>query len=101
MPEHLPDPAAQRGLRATPQLANDLPSLGADVTYHGYLALDRILDAQHPIAPESLGAGVHAAEHFFIVVHQVMHVPPIHRCKILGESSRDGTALGDRRVIRV
>src|SRR5688500_2959214 len=52
----------------------DLPpqagaATGQGVTYADYLALDRILDAQHPIAPEDLGPGVHAAEHFFITVH--------------------------------
>ena len=46
----------------------------SDVTYAGYLALDRILDAQHPVAPESLGPRVGAAEHFFIVVHQAFEL---------------------------
>jgi hypothetical protein len=41
-----------------------------EVTYHGYLELGTILDAQHPLAPPELGAQVNAAEHFFIVVHQ-------------------------------
>ena len=27
-----------------------------EVTYHGYLELSAILDAQHPLAPPSLGA---------------------------------------------
>jgi tryptophan 2,3-dioxygenase len=44
------------------------------VTYADYLALDRVLDAQHPIAPEDLGPGVHAAEHFFITVHQAFEL---------------------------
>jgi tryptophan 2,3-dioxygenase len=44
------------------------------VTYARYLALDKILDAQQPIAPTTLGAGVHAAEHFFIVVHQAFEL---------------------------
>ena len=47
---------------------------GEEVTYARYLALDKILDAQHPIAPATLGAGVHAAEHFFIVVHQAFEL---------------------------
>ena len=45
-----------------------------EVTYADYLALDRILDAQHPIAPENLGPGVYAAEHFFITVHQAFEL---------------------------
>src|SRR5215210_2749050 len=45
-----------------------------EVTYARYLALDKILDAQHPIAPTTLGAGVRAAEHFFIVVHQAFEL---------------------------
>jgi tryptophan 2,3-dioxygenase len=52
------------------------------VTYHGYLALSAILDAQHPLAPPELGAQVHAAEHFFIVVHQAF------ACWNLSQSSR-------------
>lgn len=44
------------------------------VTYADYLALDRILDAQRPIAPEDLGPGVHAAEYFFITVHQAFEL---------------------------
>jgi tryptophan 2,3-dioxygenase len=44
------------------------------VTYAGYLHLDAILDAQHPVGPPKLGAGVHAAEHFFIVVHQAFEL---------------------------
>jgi tryptophan 2,3-dioxygenase len=43
----------------------------ASVTYGSYLALDTLLNAQHPLAPAELhGPRVHAAEHFFIVVHQ-------------------------------
>ncbi|MDP8923972.1 MAG: tryptophan 2,3-dioxygenase [Chloroflexota bacterium] len=53
----------------------DAPALAAaDVTYARYLELDRILGAQHPIGPPSLGAGVQAAEHFFIVVHQAFEL---------------------------
>jgi tryptophan 2,3-dioxygenase len=44
--------------------------VSSEVTYQGYLELGAILDAQHPLAPLSLGAQVHADEHFFIVVHQ-------------------------------
>ena len=44
------------------------------VTYGGYLQLDRILDAQQPLAPPELGAQVRAAEHFFIVVHQAFEL---------------------------
>ncbi|MFN8523699.1 MAG: tryptophan 2,3-dioxygenase family protein [Chloroflexota bacterium] len=40
------------------------------ITYGSYLGLDRILGSQEPRAPAELGATVHAAEHFFIVVHQ-------------------------------
>ena len=40
----------------------------------GYLKLGAILDAQHPLAPPELGAQVHAAEHFFIVVHQAFEL---------------------------
>jgi tryptophan 2,3-dioxygenase len=45
-----------------------------EVTYHGYLELGTILDAQHPLAPRALGAQVTAAEHFFIVVHQAFEL---------------------------
>jgi tryptophan 2,3-dioxygenase len=55
----------------TPESVDDTP---AEVTYHGYLELDAILDAQHPLAPPSLGLQVHAAEHFFIVVHQAFEL---------------------------
>jgi tryptophan 2,3-dioxygenase len=44
------------------------------VTYPGYLHLDAILSAQHPLGPSELGAAVHAAEHFFIVVHQAFEL---------------------------
>jgi tryptophan 2,3-dioxygenase len=44
------------------------------VTYHGYLRLDAILGAQHPLGPAELGAQVYAAEHFFIVVHQAFEL---------------------------
>ena len=46
----------------------------AEVTYQGYLALDAILDAQHPLSPPTLGSQVQAAEHFFIVVHQAFEL---------------------------
>jgi tryptophan 2,3-dioxygenase len=48
----------------------DTPSL----TYAGYLHLDEILSAQHPVVPTSHGPQVHAAEHFFIVVHQAFEL---------------------------
>jgi len=44
------------------------------LTYAGYLHLAEILDAQHPLAPEEHGPGVHAAEHFFIVTHQAFEL---------------------------
>jgi len=44
------------------------------VTYHGYLKLDAILSAQHPLSPVDLGTQVQAAEHFFIVVHQAFEL---------------------------
>jgi tryptophan 2,3-dioxygenase len=44
------------------------------LTYGSYLGLDRVLDAQHPVAPDTLGPGVRAAEHFFIVVHQAFEL---------------------------
>jgi tryptophan 2,3-dioxygenase len=44
------------------------------LTYGRYLHLDEILSAQHPLAPESEGPAVHAAEHFFIVAHQVFEL---------------------------
>ena len=40
------------------------------VTYPTYLQLDKILGAQAPLGPESLGSSIRAAEQFFIVVHQ-------------------------------
>ena len=44
------------------------------ITYAGYLHLDQILSAQHPIGPDELGPWVRAAEHFFIVVHQAFEL---------------------------
>ena len=44
------------------------------LTYGGYLDLDAILNAQHPLAPESEAPGVRAAEHFFIVTHQAFEL---------------------------
>jgi tryptophan 2,3-dioxygenase len=44
------------------------------LTYAGYLHLDEILGAQHPLAPEEHGPGVRAAEHFFIVTHQAFEL---------------------------
>jgi tryptophan 2,3-dioxygenase len=38
------------------------------------LHLDAILGAQHPVAPDELGTGVRAAEHFFIVTHQAFEL---------------------------
>src|SRR5438128_4142463 len=45
-----------------------------NLTYAGYLHLDAILNAQHPVAPEAEGPGVRAAEHFFIVTHQAFEL---------------------------
>src|SRR6267143_831355 len=45
-----------------------------DLTYSGYLHLDEILGAQHPIAPPDEAPGVRAAEHFFIVTHQAFEL---------------------------
>ena len=44
------------------------------LTYAGYLRLAEILSAQHPLAPDEHGAGVRAAEHFFIVTHQAFEL---------------------------
>jgi tryptophan 2,3-dioxygenase len=44
------------------------------ITYPAYLQLDKILDAQAPVGPASLGTSVHAAEHFFIIVHQAFEL---------------------------
>jgi tryptophan 2,3-dioxygenase len=44
------------------------------ITYDGYLRLDQILSAQHPVAPAEHGPQVRAAEHFFIVVHQAFEL---------------------------
>lgn len=82
MPEHLPDPAAQPSLQATAQPAKDLPSLAADVTYRGYLALDHL---QRVASVQRLQRMCHSS----------------HRCTGMGESSRDGKTRGDRRVIGV
>jgi tryptophan 2,3-dioxygenase len=46
----------------------------ATLTYQSYLQLDRILDAQAPVAPASLGDSITAAEQFFIVVHQAFEL---------------------------
>src|SRR6266446_8257035 len=45
-----------------------------DPTYAGYLHLDEILSAQHPVVPDSQGPAVRAAEHFFIVTHQAFEL---------------------------
>src|SRR5438132_1123610 len=45
-----------------------------NLTYAGYLHLDAILNAQHPVAPENEGPSVRAAEHFFIVTHQAFEL---------------------------
>jgi tryptophan 2,3-dioxygenase len=51
------------------------PGANESLTYGGYLHLDEILSAQHPLAPEERhGPGVHAAEHFFIVTHQAFEL---------------------------
>src|SRR5579859_1774718 len=50
------------------------PDSGQELTYGGYLHLDQILGAQHPIAPDEQGTGVRAAEHFFIVTHQAFEL---------------------------
>jgi tryptophan 2,3-dioxygenase len=47
---------------------------GRSITYGGYLHLDQILNAQEPLAPATEGAGVRAAEHFFIVTHQAFEL---------------------------
>jgi len=44
------------------------------VTYPSYLQLERILDAQAPVSPSSLGDSVHASEQFFIIVHQAFEL---------------------------
>ena len=44
------------------------------VTYPSYLQLDQILDAQRPLSDAPPGSHVHAAEHFFIVVHQAFEL---------------------------
>ena len=44
------------------------------LTYGAYLQLDALLNAQHPLGPPELGPQVHAAEHFFIVVHQAFEL---------------------------
>jgi tryptophan 2,3-dioxygenase len=49
-------------------------AIGADVTYPNYLHLDQLLALQDPLAPETLGPQVQAAEHFFIVVHQTFEL---------------------------
>jgi tryptophan 2,3-dioxygenase len=46
----------------------------ARLTYAGYLHLDSILSAQHPLAPDDNDLGVRAAEHFFIVTHQAFEL---------------------------
>jgi tryptophan 2,3-dioxygenase len=44
------------------------------LTYAGYLHLDAILNAQHPVAPDDQAPGVRASEHFFIVTHQAFEL---------------------------
>src|SRR5216683_5697618 len=45
-----------------------------NLTYVGYLRLDQILNAQHPVVPDEQGPAVRAAEHFFIVTHQAFEL---------------------------
>lgn len=45
-----------------------------NLTYAGYLRLDQILCAQHPVVPDEQGPAVRAAEHFFIVTHQAFEL---------------------------
>lgn len=49
------------------------PATGT-VTYPDYLELQKVLDAQHPRSDADLGPAVHAAEHFFIVLHQAFEL---------------------------
>jgi tryptophan 2,3-dioxygenase len=44
------------------------------VSYPTYLQLDKILEAQTPLGPASLGTTVRAAEQFFIIVHQAFEL---------------------------
>src|SRR5919199_2930251 len=43
-------------------------------SYASYLQLDKILDAQAPMGPASLGHSINASEQFFIVVHQAFEL---------------------------
>jgi tryptophan 2,3-dioxygenase len=45
-----------------------------NLTYAGYLRLDQILTAQHPVVPAEQGPAARAAEHFFIVTHQAFEL---------------------------
>jgi tryptophan 2,3-dioxygenase len=45
-----------------------------NLTYAGYLRLDQILSAQHPVVPDEQGPAARAAEHFFIVTHQAFEL---------------------------
>ena len=44
------------------------------LTYASYLQLEKILDAQAPLGPAGLGDSIHAAEQFFIIVHQAFEL---------------------------
>ena len=65
------------------------------LTYAGYLHLDEILAAQHPVVPTSHGPQVHAAEHFFIVVHQAFE---LRFKQLLLDLEYATTALGPERA---
>jgi tryptophan 2,3-dioxygenase len=73
-----PGESLPRGILAGPKRYSEIAMTdGANggLTYAGYLHLDEILNAQHPLAPEERhGRGVRAAEHFFIVTHQAFEL---------------------------
>src|SRR5467141_2686727 len=53
-------------------MTDELPA--NKLTYVGYLRLEQILNAQHPVVPDEQGPAVRAAEHFFIVTHQAFEL---------------------------
>jgi tryptophan 2,3-dioxygenase len=59
--------------RADPTRENDVTQTPV-VSYPTYLQLDKILNAQLPLGPVTLGPSVQAAEQFFIVVHQAFEL---------------------------
>ncbi|MBZ0173462.1 MAG: hypothetical protein K8E66_13850, partial [Phycisphaerales bacterium] len=64
------------------------------MTYSGYLALEKVLDAQHPLSGLQGEGPAHHDEMLFIIVHQAMELwlkQVIHELTAATHSVRQGT----------